>query len=107
MDDHLERAQEEGVTGFLTVASHSHTPLSRQNLVMVGTQADSRLTYLSRLGDALQNDPYFIAIEDPMTRTYLSHIIRDLETTRVYDIAFRDESLARRLFPETEIAVYH
>lgn len=83
-----------------------HT-ISRTDLVNMGCQMDSGLTYLSRIAHDLQNDPYFSGMEDNVNKTYLSHIIRDLATIRVHNIAFRDGLLAQRLFPSHEVMAYN
>ena len=80
--------------------------LARADLVAYGRQPDTNLTYLSRIAHHLQSDPYFAGMENTVNRTYLLHILRDLETIRVHDVAFRDGDLAQRLFPSGEILAY-
>lgn len=80
--------------------------ISRAAIVQIGAQADTQLTYLSRIAHDLQNDPYFGGMDDTVNQTYLLHVIRDLETVRIHDVAFRDPQLAQRLFPQREFMAY-
>lgn len=91
-------------TGLLSLHATRH--ISRTRQVAMGCQPDTGLTYLSRVVHQLQADPYFAGMEDDVNQTYLLHIMRDLQTTRVHDVAFRDDTLARRLFPHGEVMAY-
>ncbi len=59
-------------------------------------------SYLSGLGAAVQNDPLFAGMNDPVNQTHLLHLIHDLEAVVVNQVPFRDPSLALRIFPVEE-----
>ncbi|MCB9978845.1 MAG: hypothetical protein H6862_04500 [Rhodospirillales bacterium] len=60
--------------------------------------------YLAGAGREILADPSFLDMEDLVNQTHLLHIMRDLEAVIVADVPFRDESLARRIFPDAPVS---
>ena len=56
--------------------------------------------YLAGMGWAICNDPVFSAVGSGINRTHLLHLTYDRKAVFVNDVPFRDECLARLIFPE-------
>jgi len=56
--------------------------------------------YLAGLGDAIISDPFFAGLNDEINQTHLFHLIYDMEVTMINNVPFRDNKLARMIFPE-------
>ncbi len=59
--------------------------------------------YLEGLGQSMLRDPFYAGLKDPVNQTHLLHIIYDLEVVMTAGVPFRDETLARKMFPGKEI----
>jgi hypothetical protein len=55
--------------------------------------------YLSGMGEAICRDPYFLSLNDPINEAHLFQIVHDSTAHMAGGVAFRDPSLARRIFP--------
>jgi hypothetical protein len=60
---------------------------------------DKRL-YLKNYGMDILHDPHFAGLHDDVSHAYYLQIKRELETTMVGAVAFRDSKLAAKIFPE-------
>lgn len=60
--------------------------------------------YLKGFGLEILSDPSYMDMDDLVNQTHLLHIMRDLEAIIVADVPFRDEALARRIFPDAPIS---
>ncbi|NCC22854.1 MAG: hypothetical protein EOM26_10405 [Alphaproteobacteria bacterium] len=58
--------------------------------------------YLRGMGSGILCDPFFAGLKDPVNQAHLLHIVYDLKVVRVGNVPFRDEELARKIFPENE-----
>lgn len=58
-----------------------------------------RTTYLQGLGGKILNEERYSSVQDDMNRVHLSHILRDMQSVIVENVAFRDADLAAKIFP--------
>lgn len=56
--------------------------------------------YLCGMGSNICTDPYFIAINDTINESHLFQIVYDSRVVMVGGVPFRDEKLARLIFPK-------
>ncbi len=70
----------------------------KMNIEMLSCLPD-RTAYLQGQGSEILADPLYIAVDEPINQSHLMHIMYDLEAVVVEDVAFRDEDLARKIFP--------
>lgn len=56
--------------------------------------------YLRGYGFAISKDPHFSGMEDEVNQAYYLQIKRELESTTIGAVAFRDAELAAKIFPE-------
>lgn len=59
-----------------------------------------KTAYLQGQGRAILQDPAYYGLSDPINQTHLFHIMYDMEVVRVGHVPFRDEKLARLIFPD-------
>ncbi len=57
---------------------------------------------LAGLGESILCDPFYCGFRDEVNKAHLAHISYDLQVVMVNNVPFRDESLARLIFPESE-----
>ena len=55
--------------------------------------------YLAGLGRTVLADPVFAGLGDPVNRTHMAQIVYDMEVTMVGNVPFRDNDLAKKIFP--------
>ena len=60
--------------------------------------------YLRGLGQMVKDDPLFSGLHDPINQTHLLHLSYDMEVTMVNNVPFRDDKLARLIFPDMELS---
>jgi hypothetical protein len=58
--------------------------------------------YLRGFGESLVCDPFYAGMKDTVNQKHFMHLMRDMEVTMVQNVPFRDEKLARMIFPESE-----
>lgn len=89
-------------------AAQTRNPFGRERLNAELAESLSALPdgrrYLAGVGRDILADPSFLDMEDLVNQTHLLHIMRDLEAVIVADVPFRDESLARRIFPDAPLS---
>ena len=59
-----------------------------------------RSAYLNLLGDKIAGDPAFCDMYDPVNEAFLLQIMTDMDVKIVENVAFRDRSLAQKIFPD-------
>jgi hypothetical protein len=59
--------------------------------------------YLAGLGQGILRDPYFAGLHDMINQTHLFQMIYDMQVVMVNNVPFRDASLARMIFPQSDI----
>ena len=59
----------------------------------------SNIAYLQNRGEELTRDPYYCAMNECVNQSHFFQIMQDLEATLVSGIAFRDATLAAKIFP--------
>ena len=88
----------------LLLASESGAPFGSTDVKPETVEARSQLPdgirYLAGLGRTVLADPVFAGLGDPVNQSHLFQLMCDLESTTVNNVAFRDKSLASRIFPE-------
>lgn len=91
----------------LLLSSNHQNPFGQGRPAAYHIEALSKLPdgrdYLSGLGKAIMDDPFFAGLGDPINQTHLFHLIHDMETYMVNNVPFRDRKLARMIFPQGEI----
>lgn len=55
--------------------------------------------YLQGLGYSLMCDPLYSNMPDQVNKTHLTHLVHDTQAVMVENVPFRDEALARKIFP--------
>ncbi|MGH1456311.1 MAG: DUF6782 family putative metallopeptidase [Alphaproteobacteria bacterium] len=70
----------------------------RMNIEVLSCLPD-KTAYLQGMGGEILADPIYSSVDDPINQTHLFHIMYDLEAIVVENVAFRDASLARKIFP--------
>lgn len=89
-------------------AARTRNPFGRNrlsaDLVEVLSTLPDGTRYLDGVGREILADPSFLDMEDLVNQTHLLHIMRDLEAVIVADVPFRDEALARRIFPDAPLS---
>lgn len=97
----------EALDSFLQ-SSASQNPFGQKKPSAYHIEALAKLpdgtSYLSNLGQAVMDDPFFAGLGDPINQTHLFHLIHDMETYTVNNVPFRDRKLARMIFPQGEIS---
>lgn len=58
--------------------------------------------YLSSMGHQVCINPDFATLNDPINEAHLFQIIHDMQVTVVDNVPFRDEGLARKIFPDSK-----
>ncbi len=95
----------ENLDGILQ-ESGRRDPFGKGSLTGKIAESLSRLpggkAYLQGFGDSLICDPFYAGFRDPVNKTHLSHLMYDLEVVMAGNVPFRDEKLARLIFPESE-----
>ena len=61
-----------------------------------------KTAYLQGRGGEILSDPLYAAIDNDINQAHLMHILHDLEAVIVENVPFRDEALARKVFPLQE-----
>ena len=69
-------------------------------LVEAMTQLPNGLSYLAGLGRVVLADPVFAGLIDSVNQAHLTHLVYDTQITMVNNVPFRDENLARKIFPQ-------
>lgn len=59
--------------------------------------------YLAGMGGAICSDPYFLSMDDAINEAHLFQIIHDCTAHIAGGVAFRDASLARKIFPPSRV----
>ncbi len=59
-----------------------------------------RTAYLKGWGQEVMSDPHFSGLKDPINQSHLLQIMSDMHMTFAGGIGFRDQKLARKIFPE-------
>lgn len=59
--------------------------------------------YLNGLGEGILRDPFFAGLNDPINQTHLFHLMYDMEVVMVNNVPFRDQKLARKIFPQSDL----
>lgn len=59
--------------------------------------------YLKGWGRTVHGDPFFAGLKDPINQTHFFHLIHDSQVVMRNNVPFRDEKLARMIFPDGEI----
>ncbi|HRC27196.1 MAG TPA: hypothetical protein PKX87_07190, partial [Alphaproteobacteria bacterium] len=77
--------------------------LSAEMVESLSLLPDGRV-YLAGAGQEILADPSYLDMDDLVNQTHLLHIMRDLEAVIVADVPFRDEALARRIFPDAPVS---
>jgi len=73
--------------------------LSPRDVEILSCMPD-KSAYLRGHGAEILRDPYYAGMNDGMNQTHLFHIMRDLRIVYAGNVAFQDESLARKIFPD-------
>ena len=60
----------------------------------------SLITYLKGVVETVMRDPFFCSLEDPINEAHLFQIVYDNKVTLVEGVPFRDDKLARKIFPD-------
>ncbi len=60
-----------------------------------------RSAYLHKRARDVIRDPRYAGLRDEINQSHLFHIMLDLETTLIGNVAFRDSHLAGKIFPDT------
>lgn len=63
------------------------------------TKLTNDVCYLDDVAEIVMRDPFFCNLNDFINETHLFHIIYDNKVVNVEGVHFRDESLARKIFP--------
>ena len=58
--------------------------------------------YLAGLGEGVLRDPFFAGLNDAINQTHMFHLMYDMEVVMVNNVPFRDQKLARLIFPQSE-----
>ncbi len=87
----------------LTRNPFGHARLSSEMVESLSLLPDGR-AYLAGAGREILADPSYLDMDDLVNQTHLLHIMRDLEAVIVADVPFRDEALARRIFPDAPVS---
>lgn len=56
--------------------------------------------YLKGVSETVMRDPFFCSLEDPINAAHLFQIVYDNKVTLVEGVPFRDDKLARMIFPD-------
>ncbi len=87
--------------------SETHNPFGAFRLDPAMIEEMSRLPdgtcYLAGLGQGILRDPYFAGLHDIINQTHLFQMIYDLQVVMVNNVPFRDQKLARMIFPQSDI----
>jgi hypothetical protein len=75
----------------------THT-LSAQSIEMI-TQLPGGMAYMAGMGENMCTDPYFVSLHDMINEAHLFQIIYDSKVVMVEGVPFRDDALARKIFP--------
>lgn len=62
------------------------------------------VAYLKDTAEAVLRDPFFCGMSDPINQTHLFQIVYDMEAVVVCNVPFRDARLARKIFPDAQLA---
>ncbi len=73
--------------------------LSAEQVEQIST-LPGQICYLEGRGAEILNGPAFSGLSDPINQAHLFQIVYDSKVTRKGGVPFRDQSLARKLFPE-------
>ena len=91
IDAHLEDAREANLYG---------TKLPDQTFIESLSRLPNKQYYLEGYGFGIMKDPHFCGLNDDVNQAYFLQIKREMETTTIGAVAFRDAELAARIFPE-------
>ncbi len=75
-----------------------HKTPSKINIEMISCLPD-KTAYLQGQGAEILGNPTYSSVDDDINQTHLFHIMHDLESVVVGNVAFRDANLARKIFP--------
>lgn len=59
--------------------------------------------YLAGLGEGILRDPFFAGLNDEINQTHMFQLMYDMEVVMVNNVPFRDQKLARLIFPQSEV----
>ncbi len=90
MDAMLEKAQGEEIFGTSSLKAADVEKMSR----LPGGRA-----YLKGMGANIATDPYFVSVNDPINESHLFQVVYDSKVIMVEGVPFRDQRLARLIFP--------
>ncbi|MDB2683188.1 hypothetical protein N9Z27_02955 [Alphaproteobacteria bacterium] len=62
-----------------------------------------RTAYLKGWGYEIMHDPHYSGLKDEINQSHLMQILSDLHVTFAGGVAFRDQKLAKMMFPEGEL----
>ena len=91
IDYYLEEAKENGLYAKKRPKAQFVESLSR---------LPDKSYYLRGYGFAIAKDPHFSGMEDEVNQAYYLQIKREMESTTIGGVAFRDAELAAKIFPE-------
>jgi hypothetical protein len=87
-------------------SSGMRNPFGKNRLNGAMAEEISRLpdgnVYLGGFGNSLVCDPFYAGMKDPVNKAHLSQLMYDIEVVMVNNVPFRNEELARLIFPEDE-----
>jgi hypothetical protein len=79
-----------------------HETLESLDDLMLSDLQENGTVYLENMGSTIINDPLFAGLNDEINQTHLFHLMYDLEVVMVENVPFRDQRLARKIFPGSE-----
>ncbi len=71
---------------------------AKLNVEMLSCLPD-KTAYLQGHGGEILSNPLYCGMDDQVNQTHLFHILHDVEAVIVENVPFRDEELARKIFP--------
>jgi hypothetical protein len=57
------------------------------------------ICYLESAAALILEDPHYTRIPDPINEAFLVQVLQEATTTRIHQVAFHDQGLARKIFP--------
>jgi hypothetical protein len=61
-----------------------------------------KTAYLQGQGREIMADPLYSGLNDPINQSHFMHIMHDVDSTLAGGVAFRSESLAKKIFPDMQ-----
>ena len=90
------RLKDNEMFGFVTAKA--------QDIEKLSCLPDGQI-YLKGMGQNICNDPYFLSMNDPINESHLFQIIYDSKVFMAEGVPFRDQKLARLIFPTKKTKV--